>query len=56
LPTLDPGEIAAALSAHDAASRQQIARNALALAQREFMLADQTRKFWGTITQSLTPV
>ena len=55
LPTLDPGEIAAALTGQDAEARQQIAKNALALAEREFMLADQTRKFWGPITRSLVP-
>ncbi len=54
LPTLEPAEIAATLAEQNAEARRQIAGNALELARREFMLADQTRKFWGTITQSLT--
>ncbi|HSH39216.1 MAG TPA: glycosyltransferase [Chthoniobacterales bacterium] len=56
LATLDPAAIAAELSQQDGARREQIAANALALAQREFMLADQTRKFWGTLGQRLTKV
>jgi glycosyltransferase involved in cell wall biosynthesis len=51
--TLDPLEIAAALADQDVAARRQIAANALALAEREFMLADQSRKFWGTITERM---
>lgn len=54
LATLDPAEIAATLRGQDAQARHEIASNALALARREFMLADQTRKFWGTICASLT--
>ncbi len=52
--SLEPPVIAAELSQQDAARRQQIAENALALAEREFMIADQTRKFWGTIGARLT--
>jgi len=33
--------------------REAVVRNALDLARREFMLADQTRKFWGTIRDCL---
>ena len=53
LPTLDPREIASVLSEQNGDARREVAMNALALAEREFMLADQTRKFWSTITHSL---
>jgi glycosyltransferase involved in cell wall biosynthesis len=54
LTTLEPSEIAATLSDQDVEARRQVAANALTLAEREFMLADQTRKFWGTIAEHLT--
>jgi glycosyltransferase involved in cell wall biosynthesis len=54
LPTLDPQEISRALQALTPERCTTIAANALALAQREFMIADQTRKFWGTIESCLT--
>jgi glycosyltransferase involved in cell wall biosynthesis len=54
ITSLAPEEIAAALAGLNADARSKVARNALALAEREFMLANQTRKFWGTIGQGLT--
>jgi glycosyltransferase involved in cell wall biosynthesis len=53
LTTLEPAEIAAALFGLTRQKRMDIATNALALAQREFMLADQTRKFWEAISNAL---
>ena len=53
ITTLDPKEIAAALAQLNPQTRSEVAANALALARREFMLEDQTQKFWGTISASL---
>ena len=53
VPTLAPDEIARSLAPRDHASRQALARNALDLARRQFMLADQTERFWGTINAVL---
>jgi glycosyltransferase involved in cell wall biosynthesis len=55
LPTLDPEEIAEALSGLTREKRARIAANALALAGREFMLVDQTRKFWDAFSSALPP-
>jgi len=49
-----PEEIASALAHSNASSRTEVAANALTLAEREFMLESQTRKFWGTIADGLT--
>ena len=49
LTTLDPKEIASSLAKIDNTLREKVVTNALALAGREFMIADQTRKFWNTI-------
>jgi len=54
ITTLLPEEIAAVLTRSNAAARSAVAGRALELAQREFMLADQTRKFWDTISHSLS--
>ena len=53
LTTLEPEEIARALSGLTRQARADVAVNALALAGREFMLADQTRKFWDGFTSAL---
>ncbi|HEV3409948.1 MAG TPA: glycosyltransferase [Chthoniobacterales bacterium] len=55
VPTLEPTEIAAALRAVDSETGTAVASNALALAAREFMLADQRRKFWGSIADCVAP-
>jgi hypothetical protein len=55
LTSLAPGEIAETLSGLKAQRRAEIAANALGLAAREFMLADQTRKFWGAFSSNLSP-
>jgi glycosyltransferase involved in cell wall biosynthesis len=55
LTTLDPEEIATALSGLTQQERANTAANALALAQREFMLVDQTRKFWDAFSNVLPP-
>jgi glycosyltransferase involved in cell wall biosynthesis len=55
LTSLAPKEIAATLSELTAQARADVAANALALAEREFMLADQSRKFWGAFADNLTP-
>jgi glycosyltransferase involved in cell wall biosynthesis len=54
LTSLAPKEIAQTLSGLTAQRRAEIATNALALAEREFMLADQTRKFWGAFSNTLS--
>ncbi|MFN2508783.1 MAG: glycosyltransferase family 4 protein [Chthoniobacterales bacterium] len=56
IPTLSPEEIAEALFTIDLAARAQVALNALSLARKKFLLADQTRKFWGAISASLAAV
>jgi glycosyltransferase involved in cell wall biosynthesis len=53
--SLEPKEIAGTISGLTAQRRGEIAANALALAKREFMLADQTRKFWGAFSKALSP-
>ncbi|MEY2490054.1 MAG: hypothetical protein QOC70_1996 [Verrucomicrobiota bacterium] len=55
LPTLEPEEIAQALSGLTQQKRAEVAANALALAEREFMLVDQTRKFWDAFSSVLSP-
>ena len=51
LTILDPSEIARSLGEITEAKRTEAATNALELARHEFMLSDQTRKFWGTISR-----
>lgn len=51
--SLVPSEIAAFLGSLTVEARETAARNALDLARREFMLADQERRFWGTILACL---
>lgn len=51
--TLDPSEIARLLGEITETKRTEAAANALELARNEFMLSDQTRKFWGTISRLL---
>jgi glycosyltransferase involved in cell wall biosynthesis len=55
LPTLEPEEIAAVLSGLTRENRTNIATNALALAEREFMLVDQAGKFWDALASALPP-
>jgi glycosyltransferase involved in cell wall biosynthesis len=55
LTTLEPEEIAAALAGLTWEKRTDIATNALALAEREFMLVDQAGKFWDTLSSALPP-
>jgi glycosyltransferase involved in cell wall biosynthesis len=55
LTTLEPDEIAGTLSGLTQQRRAEITANALVLAEREFMLADQMHKFWGTISRTLFP-
>jgi glycosyltransferase involved in cell wall biosynthesis len=55
LTSLAPGEIAETLAGLTAPRRAEVAANALALAEREFMLADQTRKFWGAFAGPFSP-
>jgi hypothetical protein len=55
LTTLEPEEIATALSGLTREKRANIAANALALAEREFMLVAQTRKFWDAFSRVLPP-
>jgi len=51
LTSLKPEEIARSLAELSDTERAVAATNALALARREFMLSDQTQKFWGTISR-----
>lgn len=53
LTSLNPEEIARSLIELTDAQREIVVRNALGLARREFMLEDQTRKFWGAICERL---
>lgn len=53
--SLAPEEIAKTFSGLTAQKRGEIAASALALAERQFMLADQTRKFWGAFSSALPP-
>lgn len=53
LTTLVPAEVAAVLTEATPETRATVAAHALDLAQREFMLADQVRKFWDPIVQKL---
>lgn len=53
LTSVNPEEIARSLAELTSAKREDVVRNALDLARREFMLADQTQKFWGTISECL---
>jgi glycosyltransferase involved in cell wall biosynthesis len=53
LTSLDPGNIASSLADISETERQEVVANALTLARREFMLSDQTQKFWGTISRCL---
>jgi glycosyltransferase involved in cell wall biosynthesis len=51
LPTLDPAEVAESLAQLTDGRCAEVATNAGELARREFMLADQTHRFWDTISQ-----
>jgi hypothetical protein len=53
LTSLDEREIAQSLGGLTSARRETVARNALELARRQFLLEDQTRKFWGAICDHL---
>jgi len=53
ITSLEPAEVAIAFAELNATRKAEVAANALALAEREFMIADQYRKFWRTITHSL---
>jgi hypothetical protein len=53
ITTLEPDAIVNAFSALTSDRRATVSANALELARREFMLADQARKFWGTIEGAL---
>ncbi|MEJ7703270.1 MAG: hypothetical protein WKF47_06270 [Geodermatophilaceae bacterium] len=55
-PTLAPDEIARALADLTPGTRAEITRHALHLARTSFMLADQTQRFWQTISQNLAHV
>jgi glycosyltransferase involved in cell wall biosynthesis len=53
LNTLDPMEVARSLGQLTPRQCAEVATNAGSLARREFMLADQTREFWGTICSNV---
>ncbi|MDQ6861081.1 MAG: glycosyltransferase [Verrucomicrobiota bacterium] len=55
LPTAEPTQIARALAGLTSETRSRLALNALELARREFMLSEQTERFWGTIGRCLSP-
>ncbi len=56
MPTLAPEEIARLLTSADRSIRAEITCNALELARSSFMLADQTDRFWRTISEELAQV
>jgi hypothetical protein len=47
--TLNPEDVANTLGQLDDSTRRTVSANALRLAKRQFMLADQTRTFWETV-------
>ena len=51
LTTLDPEEIARRIGEITDSNRKEAATNALELARNQFMLSDQTKKFWGAISR-----
>ena len=51
LPTLVPEEIAKVLRGLTAETRSNVARNALELARRSFLLSDQAERFWSAISK-----
>ncbi|MBA3273632.1 MAG: hypothetical protein H0T11_07145 [Chthoniobacterales bacterium] len=53
ITTLAPDEIASALRGLDPQTRHEVAANAAALAERDFMLTSQTERFWGTIGREM---
>lgn len=53
ITSLEPAEVADVFRELNVERRTEVAANALSLAQNEFMLADQYRKFWRTITHAL---
>lgn len=53
LTSLEPAQIADSLRALDARHLRTLATNALRLAENQFMLRDQRRKFWETISRCL---
>jgi glycosyltransferase involved in cell wall biosynthesis len=55
ITTLVPEEIEDALGKITDEERLKIARNALGLARRDFMLADQSRRFWGALEKATFP-
>jgi len=55
LTSLVPEEIAETLGRVTEKMRADAAGNALVLAQRDFMLADQTRRFWGALSRTALP-
>jgi hypothetical protein len=46
-------EVAGSLAQLTARQCAEVATSAGSLARREFMLADQTREFWGTVCSSV---
>lgn len=54
--TLVPEEIADGLEDITEQTRRDVAGNALALARRDFMLADQARRFWGAFARTAVAV
>lgn len=56
IPTLDPSEIVQLLLEVAAPDCARVSRNALELARKQFMLADQMQRFWGTIKHKLASV
>lgn len=52
--SLLPQEIARTLAELTLQKRQEVASNALALAERDFMLDNQTQRFWGTVSTVLS--
>ena len=56
IASLVPEEIADAVASLDDSVRQTISGNALDLARQQFMLSDQTRRFWGSINAALVEV
>jgi hypothetical protein len=55
LVSLRPEEIAESLDQLTDQTRIEVASNALELARRDFMLVDQTRRFWGAFAKMAHP-
>ena len=53
--SLIPEEVAKTLEGLTSDKRREVTSNALTVAKRHFMLEDQVREFWGTVSKAIIP-